>query len=131
MNLTNEELIEKARIAVSPKKIKHGYTIADCGTALITKDGNIYLGSSIGTPSGINLCSEQSAIAAMITNQEFTIAKIVAIDDGGIILPPCGVCREAMYQIDSGNLETEVIINKDVIVKLKDLLPHLWDESLS
>ncbi len=73
--ITNEELIEKARSVVNPKKMKYGHTVADCGAALITENGNVYLGASIGTPSGINLCAERSAIAAMITNKEFKIKK--------------------------------------------------------
>ncbi|MDO8619561.1 MAG: cytidine deaminase [Candidatus Daviesbacteria bacterium] len=130
MDITNEELIEKAKSVVKPKKMKYGFTIADCGSALLTEDGNVYLGASIATPSGINLCSEQSAMATMITKGEFKIKKIVTVDESGVILPPCGTCREAMYQIDQNNLETDVIIKKDITVKLKDLLPYLWDESL-
>lgn len=130
MDITDEELIRKAQSIAKPKKMKHGFTIADCGSALVTTNGNIYLGASIGTPSTINICSEQSAIAAMITAGEFKISKIVAVDESGIILPPCGTCREAMYQIDQDNLETNVIVKKDLIVKLRDLLPYLWDENL-
>jgi len=34
-----------------------------------------------------------------------------------------------MYQIDSTNYEnTEVILGEDRVVKLKDLLPHPYDE---
>ena len=130
MDITNEELIEKAKSIVKPVKQRNGFTIADCGAALLTDKGNIFLGVSIDTPSSMGFCGEASAIAAMITNQEYKIKKIVAVLEDGTILPPCGRCREFMYQINNDNLETEVIIGKDKTVKLSELLPYIWDENL-
>ena len=78
---------------------------------------------------GIGFCAEHAAIGAMITAGESRIAQIVAVCEGDIVLPPCGRCREFMYQIDSANLgETEVILGAENVVKLKDLLPHPYDE---
>ena len=128
MNITDDELIEKARLIVKPKEIRHGITSADCGSALITDKANVYTGVSIDTPSGMGFCSEHSAIAAMVTNQEFKIKKIVAAGEDGTVLPPCGRCREFMYQIDNENLDTDVIIKKGKVVKLRELLPYRWDE---
>lgn len=130
MEITNEELIEKARSIVKPKEMRHGFTTADCGCALVTDKGNVYLGVSIDTPSSMGFCAEHSAIAAMVTNQEFKIKKIVAVLHNGTVLPPCGRCREFMYQIDKDNLDADVMIKKDRTAKLRDLLPHIWDENL-
>jgi cytidine deaminase len=128
--LTNAELVDKAASLVAPKKMKHGFTTADCGCALVTDKGNIYLGVSIDTPSSMGFCAEHSAIASMVTNNEYKIRKIVAALDDGTVLPPCGRCREFMYQIDNDHLNTEVIISKEKSVKLKKLLPYTWDEGL-
>jgi len=126
--VTDKELIEKAKSIVKPKKIKHGFTTADCGSALVSGKGNIYLGVSIDTCSSMGFCAEHSAIASMITNGEYRIKKIVAVLKDGTILPPCGRCREFMHQIHKDNLnKTEVIIGKNRIVKLKKLLPNTWD----
>lgn len=130
MNITNEELIQKAKSIVKPTKQRNGFSIADCGTALLTNNGNVYLGVSIDTPSSMGFCSEHAAIAAMVTGGEYKIKKIVAVLEDGTILPPCGRCREFIYQIDKDNLGTEIIISKDKIVKLKELLPYPWDENL-
>ena len=130
MQITNEELIEKARSIVKPKEMRHGFTTADCGCALVTDKGNVYLGVSIDTPSGMGFCAEHSAIATMVTNQEFKISKIVAVLGDDTILPPCGRCREFMYQIDRDNLDTDVIIERDKTIKLRDLLPYTWDKNL-
>ena len=128
--ITNEELIEKARAVVKPKEMRHGFTSADCGAVLVTDKGNVYLGVSIDTPSSMGFCSEHSAIAAMVTNGEYNIKTIVAVDGAGLVLPPCGRCREFMYQIDKDNLNTDVLVAKDRVVKLRDLLPYPWDETL-
>lgn len=130
MEMTNEELIQKAKAIIKPKKQRNGFSIADCGTALLTDKGNIYLGVSIDTPSSMGFCSEHAAIAAMVTAGEYKIKKIVAVLEDGTILPPCGRCREFIYQISKDNLETEVIVADNKVVKLKDLLPYPWDENL-
>jgi len=42
-------------------------------------------------------------------------------------MPPCGRCRELIHQIHDDNLETNVILGKNAVVKLSQLLPYLWD----
>ena len=121
--LTNEELIQKAKSVIKPRKINHGFTVGDVGCALITDKGNIYLGVCIDTCSGMGFCAEHSAIAAMITQGEHKIKKIVAVLADGTILPPCGRCREFMRQIYKGNINTDVIVRKNKVVKLRYLLP--------
>lgn len=128
--ITNDELINKAKSIVKPHKVKHEFTASDCGCALVSDNGNIYLGVSIDTCSSMGFCAEHSAIAAMITAGEYKIKKIVAVLEDGVILPPCGRCREFMYQVDGENLDADVIIGKNIVVKLKELLPHTWDENL-
>jgi len=48
----------------------------------------------------------------MVTAGERRISKIAAV--WGVntvtVLPPCGRCREFMYQLDQKNLSAEVII---------------------
>ncbi|MBI2668069.1 cytidine deaminase [Candidatus Woesearchaeota archaeon] len=126
--MSNKELIEKAKSLVKPRKIAHGFTVGDVGCALVTDKGNIYLGVCIDTTSGMGFCAEHSAIAAMVTNGEHKIKKIVAATKNGVALAPCGRCREFIHQIHKDNLNTEVIIGKNKTVKLKDLLPYTWDE---
>jgi cytidine deaminase len=72
----------------------------------------------------MGFCAEHSAIAAMVTAGELRIRRIVAVLQDGTILPPCGRCREFMFQIDAHNLETKVILGKDKSVRLKELLPY-------
>jgi len=125
--ITNDELIEKAVSVVNPKKVKD-FLMGDVGCALATDKGNVYLGVCIDTASGMGFCAEHNAIGSMITAGEYKIQKIVAVwknDKGDIfILSPCGRCREFMRRINEDNLETEVLLDKDKVVQLKDLLPY-------
>ncbi|MDP8238222.1 MAG: cytidine deaminase [Candidatus Hatepunaea meridiana] len=122
-------MIEKARSVVNSRTIAHGFTIGDVGAALLSGKGNVHVGVCIDAGGGIGFCAEHSAIASMVTHGEQRIRKIVAVLSDGTILPPCGRCREFIYQIDRRNLnDTDVIIGKDQVVKLRELLPHCWDE---
>jgi cytidine deaminase len=127
--ITNEELIEKAKSVVHPKKVG-SYMIGDVGSALVTDKGNIYLGVCIDTGSSMGFCAEHSAIAAMVTAREYRIKKIVAVwkrEQDAYILSPCGRCREFIRQIHEDNIETEVILDINKVVKLSELLPyHDW-----
>lgn len=126
--MTNQELIEKAASVI--RHHKDGQTsYGDVGCALLSDSGKIYQGVCIDMRSSMGFCAEHSAIAAMIASgEEPHVKKIVAVwknDQGdNYILSPCGRCREFMYQIDKRNRETEVVLEKDRIVKLKELLPY-------
>ena len=127
--LSTLEMIEKARSVLKPRELFQGNSAGDVACALLSSNGNLYLGVCIDLSSGIGFCAEHSAIAAMITAGESRIAKIVAVWGEKTILPPCGRCREFMYQIDEANFEhTDVILGENTLVKLKDLLPHPSNE---
>ena len=131
---TYEQLIKKAASIVKSKKIGD-FSVGDVGAALETDKGNIYLGVCIDTSSSMGFCAEHNAIGSMITAKEYKIKKIVAVHKdkkGNIyILSPCGRCREFMRQIHKQNLEAEVILDKNKVVKLKELLPyHDWFHKL-
>jgi cytidine deaminase len=127
--MTNDELVLKAKAVINPRKIGHDFTVGDVGCALLTHKGNLHVGVSIDAAGGIGFCAEHSAIASMITHGEQSIRRIVAVLGDGTILPPCGRCREFMRQVDGSNTDhTEVLLSKNRIVKLRDLLPHPWDE---
>ena len=122
------ELIKKAKEISHLNKVSENVSIGDVSCALITDKGNIYLGVSIVACCGIGFCAEHSAIANMVTNKEYKINKIVAISNEGKILPPCGRCREMIYEINKENLNTKVILSEDEETTLKQLLPEIWQE---
>ena len=127
--ITNDELVQKATSVINARKIDDVNFVGQVGCALVTDKGNIYAGVCIDTGSGMGFCAEANAIGSMVTAGENRIEKIVASwkDDKGdtYVVSPCGRCRQFMFAMDKENVNTEVILNKDVVVKLSELLPHL------
>lgn len=126
--MTNEELIQKAKDVTKLNKLSDEAIAGEVGSALITDKGNVYTGVSIHAASGVGFCAEHSAIADMVKQGESRIDKIVALDGDGKILPPCGRCREMIFQINHKNTETDVLLSNDRTAKLKDLLPERWQD---
>ena len=115
-------------------KVQNSRTISpfiDAGVvvaAILTKQGNIYVGVCIDTASTLGMCAERNAIANMITNGESQIDKVVAVMPDGRVGSPCGACREYMMQLDKDSGEIEILLDLDnqKTVKLKDLIPDWW-----
>lgn len=115
-------------------KVQNSRTISpfiDAGgvaAAILTKQGNIYVGVCIDTASTLGMCAERNAIANMITNGEHQIDKVVAVMPNGAVGPPCGACREYMMQLDKDSGEIEILLDLDTqkTVKLKELIPNWW-----
>ena len=127
VNITNQELIEKASSVINPKQLKDGL-VGDVGCALLAGNDKIYTGVCVGVNSN-GFCAERVAMAKMITDdKEFVIKKVVATwkDENGnlFVIPPCGHCRQAMREFDEKNLDAEVILDKNKTVKVRELLPY-------
>ena len=128
--MNSSELINNARRVLSPMKLGEDGSAGDVAAALLGEDGNLYLGVCIDVGSGMGFCAEHSAIASMVTAGETRISKIVAVWGEDTILAPCGRCREFMNQIDLGNLDsTIVVLGPENEVKLRELLPHPYQEA--
>ena len=130
INKTDHELIKRAGSTVSRVHTKEfGNVIAaHVGAALLTRKGNIYTGVNMECKCDIGSCAEHHAIAEMIKHDEHDIKCIVAVDMHGYIVPPCGRCRELMYQVTHDS-SLEIIVQKDKKVTLKQLLPKIWEET--
>ena len=127
--MNNTELIDAAKAVLGDRKLSE-YCSAGCVAAsLITEAGNVYVGVCIDAACGIGFCAEHTAIAQMVTHGESRIVKIVAIAEDGVFLPPCGRCRELMYQVDTRNLETKILLGPHRVTQLSDLLPMRWQDA--
>lgn len=96
--------------------------------AILTREGNIYVGVCIDTASTLGMCAERNAIANMITNGESRIEKVVAVMPDGRVGSPCGACREYMMQLDKDSGEIEILLDLETerAVRLKELIPDWW-----
>lgn len=124
--MTFEELYEIAKDTLNPRKLSKDSYAGSVSAALLTEEGNVYKGVCIDTPCSMGFCAEHAAIASMITAGENRIIKLVAVYKDGTIIPPCGRCREFVSKIHDDNHQCEVLVEKDAIVTIADLLPRQW-----
>lgn len=126
LNDNLKTLYDAARSVVNPKKISNQIWSGGVGAAVITKKGNIYKGVCIDTDCSLGMCAERNALSTMITNGEFEIEMVVAVDKKGNVLPPCGACREVMMQLKNSSDIKVLVDYKGTFVKLKDLMPYSY-----
>ena len=118
-----------AAVKVQNKRIISPFIEAGgVASAILTKQGNIYVGVCIDTASTLGMCAERNAIANMITNGESQIDKVVAVMPGGKVGSPCGACREYMMQLDKNSGDIEILLDLETLktVRLKELIPDWW-----
>lgn len=121
-----KKLYDTAKAVVNPKKISEQICSGGVGAAVLTKNGNIFTGVNIDTDCSLGMCAERNAMSTMITAGEFEIARVVAVNKKGQVLPPCGACREFMMQLKNAS-DIEVLVdNNGTVVKLKDLMPYSY-----
>ena len=121
-------LYNAARTVQNPRVISPFIEAGGVAAAILTKQGNIYVGVCIDTACTLGMCAERNAIANMITNGESRIDKVVAVMSDGSLGAPCGACREYMMQLDADSGEIEILLDLETqkTVRLKELTPHWW-----
>ena len=124
--LTFEELYQKARSVVNPRKLSECAEAGEVGAAILAASGEVYTGVCIDTACSMGFCAEHAAAAAMITAGENRVLKMIAVGRDGHIMPPCGRCREFISQLHDENLNAEVMVREGVIVTIRELLPYTW-----
>lgn len=126
MNEVWKNVYNSAKSVINPKRISDQICSGGVGAAVVSKSGAIYTGVCIDTDCSLGMCAERNAISTMITNGEYEIIMVVAVDKKGKVLPPCGACREFMMQLKNSS-DTEVLIdNKGKVVKLNELMPYSY-----
>ena len=135
LTIKDKKLIEEAKQIIVKSRPVRLVGTGDVGAALITPKGNIYRGVCVGFYCGMASCGEYQAIGSMISNGEKEIKTIVAVwfnekAKKYEVVPPCGKCREMIWQACKKNKNTEVIISGSKKVKLKELLPNPWDGTI-
>jgi cytidine deaminase len=104
---------------------EHG-SAGSVGAAILTAQGNIYTGICIELACGLGFCAEVAAMADMLRARERHVLAVVAVSHRGVLMAPCGRCRETIAQVDTQNLECTVLLGDDRAVPLRELLPEHW-----
>lgn len=123
------ELYNAAKKVLNPRKVSSIIEAGGVSAAIEAETGKIYVGVCVDSACSLGICAERNAIFNMITNGEYKIKKIIAINSEGKVIPPCGACRELMSQLmpsDYKKIEIMLDYEKCKIVTLGDLTPEWW-----
>ncbi|HLD77609.1 MAG TPA: cytidine deaminase [archaeon] len=121
--VSDAELLAAATRVARKRPLTKSVEVGDVGCALVSVAGNVYVGASIKARCGLGICSENSAIAAMVTAGENVVRKIIAVHSDGSVLPSCGRCRELLSQIAEENKDALLFVAQGKANPLKELLP--------
>ena len=119
-----ENLYDMAKSVAIPKVINEQMSSGGVGAAILTKQGNIYTGVCIDMDCSLGMCAERNALSTMITNGEYDVEMIIAVTKVGKVIPPCGACREFMWQLKNSEDIKVVLDNEETVVNLEDLMPY-------
>ena len=92
-----DSLIESARRASERSYCK--YSQFRVGAALLTTSGESYLGCNVENVShGLAMCAERNAVFHMVAQGGEKIDMIVIYTPTPNPTPPCGACRQVIYE---------------------------------
>ena len=126
----SESLVAAARAA-------REHAVADfsgfkVGAALETTDGRIITGCNVENASyGLTICAERVAIFKALSEGHRQFAHIVVVADTASPTPPCGACRQIIWEF-CGDIPV-TLANLTAVkstLRMQDLLPLPFDKRL-
>jgi cytidine deaminase len=101
------------------------------GAAVEDEDGRIHTGCNIENASyGLTMCAERLAVFKAISEGAQRIARIAVVADTEQLTPPCGACRQILWEFCSGAELTLANLNgRQETMTVKDIFPRPFDAS--
>jgi cytidine deaminase len=124
MQPADQQLIDLARDLIV-RRYREGYH--HIAAALRTTAGNVFTGVHLEAYVGrIAVCAEAVALGAAATAGDTDIAVVVAVNELGAIVSPCGMCRELL--LDYAPAAQVILAEQDepMLLPLAELLPRKY-----
>jgi cytidine deaminase len=103
---------------------RHKPDVHEVGAALLTRSGHLFSAVHLEATVGrIAVCAEAMAIGMAAAAGDTDMVAIVAVNRGGRIIAPCGMCREL---ISDYSPECQVILSEGRVVPVLELLPDKY-----
>ena len=127
MSHSNEELVTAAKEARQNSYAP--YSEFRVGAAIETDDGQVFTGCNVESASyGLTVCAERVAIWKAISEGKHKIKNIAVVCDTKELTPPCGVCRQIIWEFGGNIPVTLANLNGGrETIEMKDLLPRAFD----
>lgn len=100
------------------------------GAAILSSVGKIYKGGNIESSSySLTICAERTALFKAISEGERKFTAIAITSDLDEFCPPCGACRQVLWDL-CGNIDVILVKNNGEMLekKLSDLLPLAFSD---
>ena len=96
--------------------------------AAIVANGQIFTGQNIENASyPVSVCAERNAVGRMIDAGERRIDVVAVVTAGETPTPPCGACRQVLWEFGPGSLVVaETTGGERIMWALEDLLPSAF-----
>ena len=127
--MTGNELINLALKA--QKNAYAPYSGFHVGAALLTADGEVFLGANVENASfGLTNCAERSALFSAVSNGKRELEAIAIVGGkGGTVTdfcPPCGACRQALAEFSKDGKLKVILFDgeQEKELTLASLLPE-------
>lgn len=101
------------------------------GAALEDQEGRIHTGCNVENATyGLTLCAERVAVFKAISEGARRFTRIVIAADTPDPTPPCGACRQILWEF-CGDIPV-ILVNpqgKQEVLSLRDLFPRPFDDA--
>ena len=108
------------------------YSQFQVGAALLAFDGRIFTGCNVENSSyGLTMCAERNALGKAVSEGASDFLRIAVIADTHAPVPPCGACRQVIYELCGKQTEI-VMVNLHGQIEthtVEQLLPEAFDRS--
>jgi cytidine deaminase len=101
------------------------------GAGLRSASGKIYGGCNVENATyGLTVCAERIAIFKAISEGERKFDAIAVVTDTDTLTPPCGACRQLIWEF-CGDVPVVMsnITGKVEVIPMRDLFPKPFDSS--
>lgn len=127
MQKKQEELIKAAHIA--RENAFAPYSNFKVGSAILTEGGEMFTGCNVESATyGLTVCAERVAIWKAVSERKKDFSHIVVVADTPNLTPPCGACRQIIWEFCGDIPVIMANLQGDVeTMQMSELLPKAFD----
>ncbi|MFQ6125104.1 MAG: cytidine deaminase [Candidatus Heimdallarchaeota archaeon] len=136
--LSDAEIKRLLQKALEVRNKAYTLTGIQVGAVLLGRNGTIYTGCNIENDvANLGICAERVAVFNAVSRGEQEFKAVAVVSNQDILFPPCGACRQVLWQFVKGKNKDLLVIIGDKhgsydschIKKLSELLPRAFSLS--
>ncbi len=118
-----------AAAAIARARAHAPFSKFQVGAALEAEGGTIVMGCNVESASyGLTLCAERTAVVKGVSEGFKRFVKVAVVTDTDTPTPPCGACRQLLWEFAPDAVVLLANLKGDVIrYTMRELLPAAFD----